>query len=38
MPVITEDFKLLPEIVTNYDNIQESGTSKQGKPSITFEK
>ena len=38
VPVTTEDFKLLPEIVTNYDNIQESGTSKQGKPSITFEK
>lgn len=38
VPVTAEDFKLLPEIVTNYDNIQESGTSKQGKPSITFEK
>lgn len=38
VPVTTEDFKLLPEIVTNYDNVQESGTSKQGKPSITFEK
>ena len=38
VPVTTEDFKLLPEIVTNYDNIQESETSKQGKSSITFEK
>lgn len=36
--VTMDDFKLLPEIVANYDNIKESGISKQGKPSITFEK
>ena len=33
-----EDFQNIPDIINNPDNIELSGKSKQGKPSIRFEK
>ncbi len=34
----SEDFQNIPDIINNPDNIELSGKSKQGKPSIKFEK
>ncbi len=38
VPVTTEDFKLIPNIISEYDTIKQSGVTEQNKPSITFEK
>lgn len=38
VPITAEDFKNIPEIINNPDNISDSGKTKQGKPVIKFEK
>lgn len=38
IPVNPEDFKLIPQIISNYDSVETSGTTNEGKPAITFSK
>ena len=38
VPIVETDFNLIPEIVSNYDSVEESGITPQGKPVITFKK
>lgn len=38
VPITVEDFKNIPEIINNPDNIEYAGKTKQGKPVIRFEK
>ena len=38
VPIENNDFLLIPLIINNYDEVYNSGTTKDGKPSITFKK
>lgn len=38
VPIVESDFNLIPEIVSNYDSVEKSGTTQQGKPALTFKK
>lgn len=38
MPIVFNDFLLIPFIIANYDKVYLSGFTDKGKPSITFEK
>ena len=38
VPITSDDFKLIPQIVTNYDNVRLSGTTENNNSAIVFEK
>lgn len=38
IPVIDSDFNLIPSIISNYDTVEQSGTTKDNKPVLTFTK
>ena len=38
IPITQKDFLLIPKIISNYDKVWRSGLTKEGKPSITFQK
>lgn len=38
VPISEDDFKLIPQIISEYDNLKLSGTTNQNKPVITFRK
>lgn len=38
IPITEADFQLIPEIITSYDSIKQTGSTTNGKPSITFTK
>ena len=38
IPIVETDFNLIPEIVSNYDGVEKSGITPQGKPVITIKK